>query len=118
MLQISSVVTMCSHSRNGKGPLHNDPQERSNILLGAYKVFKFQTRFLAEYCHLLLGNSTLIKELKEQERDSSTEEKLLIHKDGLLQNFTISIAELWCNKCFLALADHLGVPVIGYWHAV
>ena len=40
------------------------------------------------------------------------------YKFCLFQNFTVSVAELWCNKCFLALADHIGVPVIGYWHAV
>ena len=90
------------------------------MLYGAYKVFKFQTRFLAEYCNLLLGNTTLIKELKQQGRDYSrpieiSEEVELFY---LLQNFTIAIAELWCNKCFLALADAIGVPVIGYWHAV
>ena len=39
-------------------------------------------------------------------------------KLNLLQNFTVAVAELWCNKCFLALADHIGVPVVGYWHAV
>ena len=47
--------------------MHNEPDERSNILLGAYKIFKFQTKFLAAYCDMLLSNATLIAELKQQE---------------------------------------------------
>ena len=53
--------------------------------------------FISAHCNHLLGNETLLKELKEEE-------------------FDLAIVDLLYNPCSLSLVSHyLKIPVVGYW---
>ena len=54
-------------------------------------------KVVTSYCHFLLSNETLTKELKDE-------------------NFNLAIVDLIYNECALALANHgLKLPTVSYW---
>ena len=61
------------------------------------RVDKNPWKVVTSYCHFLLSNKTLTKELKDE-------------------NFNLAIVDLIYNECALALANHgLKLPTVSYW---
>ena len=61
------------------------------------RVDKNPWKVVTSYCHFLLSNETLTKELKDE-------------------NFNLAIVDLIYNECALALANHgLKLPTVSYW---
>ena len=56
-------------------------------------------KLLSAYCDQLFADKPLLERLKRA-------------------NFTLAIVDLLWGHCNLALAHHLGIPVVGYWNAV
>ena len=66
-------------------------------LLNIFYLPKNPWKVVTSYCHFLLSNETLKKELKEE-------------------NFDLAIVDLIYNECALALANHgLKLPTVSYW---
>ena len=68
-----------------------------NSLLNIFYLPKNPWKVVTSYCHFLLSNETLKKELKDE-------------------NFNVAIVDLIYNECALALANHgLKLPTVSYW---
>ena len=66
-------------------------------LLNIFYLPKNPWKVVTSYCHFLLSNETLKKELKDE-------------------NFDLAIVDLIYNECALALANHgLKLPTVSYW---
>ena len=63
-----------------------------------YLSYEFRSIHSA-YCDQLFSDGPLLEQLREA-------------------NFSVAIVDLMGSSCNLALARHLGIPVIGFWNSV
>ena len=61
-------------------------------------TYEFQS-VLSAYCDQLFSDANLLEQLQQA-------------------NFSVAIVDLLFGHCNVALASHLGIPVIGFWNTV
>jgi len=91
------MMTQGLHARHDVDELHQYPPIRSipKMVYHGYELRKL----LSAYCDQLFADKPLLERLKRA-------------------NFTLAIVDLLWGHCNLALAHHLGIPVVGFWNTV